>query len=75
MAAVSLKEALARGQCLCTCDFLRKGGCIWEVLGFPLYRECREGRQTDSLNRIQGKFKYTNNLNQAIITDNNRMIC
>ena len=56
MAAVSLKEALARGQCLCTCDFLRKGGCIWEVLGFPLYRECREGRQTDSLNRIQGNL-------------------
>lgn len=56
MAAVSLKEALARGQCLCTCDFLRKGGFIWEVLGFPLYRECREGRQTDSLNRIQGNL-------------------
>ena len=56
MAAVSLNEALARGHCLCKCDFLRKGGCIWEVLGFPLYRECWEGRQTDSLNRIQGNL-------------------
>ena len=53
MAAASVKEALARGQCLCTCDFLWVGGRIWEVLGFLLYREYREGRQTDSFKRMQ----------------------
>ena len=56
MAAVSVKEALARGQCLCMCDFLRDGGCIWNGLGFPLYREYREGRQTESFNRIPGNL-------------------
>ena len=56
MAAVSVKETLARGQCLCMCHFLREGAVFGTALVFPLYREYREGRQTESFNRMPGNL-------------------
>lgn len=59
MATASVKEALARGQYLCLCQFIREGGCIVKCLAYMACAKKKECNQDDLGSLIQNQKELT----------------